>query len=258
MMKVIQTFMSITSNDVGLIVFSTEKQKNVSTLNSKLIVPLASAGKIVIGYCIAKWVQQGKYQWSDRIEQIRLDPHENSRELYPHFQGRDSLSLGDAVEVMISCHDNEAAISIVQFCGGWELLNKEIRNSYNNINITSDPRDLNNNGELKQVLEVLSSIYSGYKANPEVWKPIINGLVRPVDLIEGIPSYHLNHMSGGLENLVIDIGIVGNFHQEPYLYVMAANNLESRYTNSSSDEKIEQAMKLIYEDYLYQEQQLTI
>jgi hypothetical protein len=83
---------------------------------------------------------------------------------------------------------------------------------------------------------------------------VIKGLVRPVDDIEGIPSYHMNHMSGGLENVVVDIGILGKFHEHPFLYVLGTNHLPSRYTNTASDEKIIEAMKLLYKEYVKIEQ----
>jgi hypothetical protein len=151
---------------------------------------------------------------------------------------------------MIACHDNMVANSIVQYCGGWELINQEIQRSFNNITITHDPRDLNNQGELKQMLDVLCEIYSGYKAHPEVWSPIIKGFVRPVDNIEGVPNQHLNHMSGGLENVVVDVGILGKFNEVPFLYVLGTNHLPSRYLNTASDEKVVEAMKLLYNEYV--------
>ncbi|MEH7357004.1 hypothetical protein V7150_26230, partial [Neobacillus drentensis] len=122
-----------------------------------------------------------------------------------------------------------------------------------NINITRNPMDLDNNGELSQMLELLRFIFLGYKNNPELWIPIINGLVRQQGEIEGIPTHHLNHMTGGLENVVLDIGIIGEFTQNPLLYVLGAKDLPSRYKEKVADEKIIDAMKLLYIEYSNQE-----
>ncbi len=47
------------------------------------------------------------------------------------------------------------------------------------------------------MLELLRLIYQGYKINPDLWMPVINGLVRQRGDIDGIPSHYLNHMTGG-------------------------------------------------------------
>jgi hypothetical protein len=68
----------------------------------------------------------------------------------------------------------------------------------------------------------------------------------------------LNHMSGGLETLVVDIGILGEFHQYPLLYVLGANDLPNRYTKNISDERIVEAMRLMYHEYNIQKnEQMT-
>ena len=177
---------------------------------------------------IAKLVEERHYKWTDIVEEVILNPEEDSNEVYPHFQNREYLALQDAVEVMIACHDSFVASRIVQFCGGWEMINKKINSYFKNINITQNPRDLNNNGELSQMLELLLLIFHGYKTSPELWSPIINGLVRQRGKIEGIPSHFLNHMTGGLDNVVVDIRIIGEFSKNPLLYVLGAKDLPNR------------------------------
>ncbi|WP_051541086.1 serine hydrolase [Caldalkalibacillus mannanilyticus] len=170
-------------------------------------------------------------------------------EIYPHFQNRENLALQDAIEVMIACHDSFVANRIVSFCGGWEKINKKIKSYFEKINITQNPSDMDNKGELSQVLGLLRLIFEGYKNNPELWIPIINGLVRQRGKIEGIPTHFLNHMTGGLENVVVDIGIIGEFSQNPFLYVLGAKNLSNRNNEKLADEKIIDAMKLLYNEY---------
>ncbi|KZE69256.1 hypothetical protein AWM68_03030 [Fictibacillus phosphorivorans] len=249
MHKVLETLKNVKTDQVGIIIYSTKQKKIALSLNPELILPLASAAKVIVGFCVARWVENGMYHWDDMIEEYQLDPEENSAMFYPHFQDRDSIPLGDLVEVMIACHDSMAANSIVKFCGGWEKMNYEINRTYNNIQITSNPRDLENKGEIGQILKVLSSIYSGYQTDPEIWKPIVNGLVRPIDHLEGIPDHYLNHMSGGLDNLVVDIGLLGEFNQHPFLYVLGASGLPNRYTDTYSDERIVESIKLLYKEY---------
>lgn len=249
MQKVIESLKAVKTDLVGIIIYSTKYKKIVASLNPELISLLASGAKVIVGYCVARWVEQGVYHWSDMVKEYQLDPKENSAVYYPHFQDRGSISLGDLVEVMIACHDSRASDSIVAFCGGWEKINQEVSKNYANIQITSNPKDLENKGEIGQILNILSSIYSGYRSDPEIWKPIVNGLVRPIDYLEGIPSHYLNHMSGGLENLVVDIGLLGDFNQHPFLYVLSANGLPNRYTSTYSDERIVESLKLLYKEY---------
>jgi hypothetical protein len=170
------------------------KQTVISSFNNEISVPLASSAKVAIGFCIVKWVEENHFHWNDIVEDIRLNPDEDSNEIYPHFQHRKSLSLQDAVEVMIACHDSFVANRIVQFCGGWEEFNKEIKLHFNNINITRNPRDLENNGEISQMLELLCLIFQGYKSTPILWTPIINGFVKQKNTIEEIPNHLLNHI----------------------------------------------------------------
>lgn len=256
MQKVIEKLNEIESGEIGIIIFSDLKQEIVGSLNEELTIPLASAAKVAIGFCIAKLVEERHYKWNDIVEDIRFNPEEDSNVVYPHFQNRESLALGDAIEVMIACHDSFVASKIVQFCGGWEKINEISKLYFTTINITENPRDIQNSGKLSQLLELLRLIFQGYKTNPALWQPIINGLIRQQGNIEGIPSYLLNHMTGGLDNVVVDLGIIGEFSQNPLLYVLGARDLPNRYIETLADEKIIDAMKLIYEEYRKQKQMI--
>ncbi|WP_144699947.1 serine hydrolase [Fictibacillus phosphorivorans] len=119
MQSVLTTLKTVESSQLGIIIYSTKQKEVVCSFNPDLIVPLASAAKVILGYCITKWVERGLFHWEDLIEDFQLDKEENSAVLFPHFQGRMSLSLGDLVEVMIACHDSKAADSVVKFCGDW-------------------------------------------------------------------------------------------------------------------------------------------
>lgn len=249
MQKVIEKLKEIETGEVGIIIYSNE-QDIVWSLNKELLVPLASSAKVAIAFCIAKFVEERHFKWNDIVEDISFNPDEDSYQIYPHFLNRKALALSEAVEVMIACHDSFVANKIVQFSGGWESINKKIKSYFININITQNPRDLDNNGELSQMLELLRLIFQGYINNPELWIPIINGLVRQRGEVEGIPTHFLNHMTGGLDNVVVDIGIIGEFSQNPLLYVLGAKNLPNRYTEKIADEKIIDALKLLYGEYL--------
>ncbi|MBD8033121.1 serine hydrolase [Solibacillus merdavium] len=253
MEKVLGKIKELESGEVGIIIYSQVKQDVLLSLNSGLLLPLASAAKVPIAFCIAKLIEERHYKWTDIVEDVTFNPEEDGKEVYPHFQNRDNLSLQDAVEVMIACHDSFVANRIVQFCGGWEMINQKLKSYFNNINITQNPRDLNNKGELSEMLELLRLIYQGYEINPDLWTPVINGLVRQRGDIDGIPSHYLNHMTGGLDNLIVDIGIMGEFSKNPLLFVVGAKGLPNRYKEKLADEIIIDAMKLIYDEYCNQE-----
>lgn len=257
MKQVLDKIKELESGDVGIIIYSHAKQDILLSLNKGLLVPLASAAKVAIAFCIAKLVEERHYKWTDIVEDIIFNPEEDSYEVYPHFQGRDFLALQDAVEVMIACHDSFVAERIVQFCGGWEMINNKIKSYFNNINITQNPRDLDNNGKLIEMLELLRLIHQGYQTTPDLWIPVINGLVRQRGDIEGIPSHFLNHMTGGLDNVIVDIGIMGEFSKNPLLYVLGAKDLPNRYKDQLADEIIIDAIKLLYDEYCIQEVELA-
>ena len=252
MQKVIEKLLGIESGVVGIIIYSDLKQEIVCSINERLSIPLASAAKVAIAFCIAKLVEEGHYKWNDMVKGISFNTEEDSTEIYPHLQNRGTLALRDAVEVMIACHDSFVANRIVEFCGGWEKINKKMKAYFVNINIKQNPSDLDNKGELSQILDLLRGTFEGYKNNPELWIPIINGLVRQQGEIEGIPTHFLNHMTGGLDNVVVDIGIMGEFSKNPFLYVLGAKNLPNRYKVNFADQKIIEAMQLLYCTYLNQ------
>ena len=120
MEKVLEKIEEIKSGEVGIIIYSQVKQEILLSLNADLLLPLASAAKVAIAFCIAKLIEERHYKWTDIVEDITLNPDEDSNEVYPHFQNRENLSLRDAVEVMVACHDSFVANRIVQFCGGWD------------------------------------------------------------------------------------------------------------------------------------------
>ncbi|MBD8071589.1 serine hydrolase [Bacillus sp. PS06] len=249
MNHIIEKLKEIESGEAGILIYSNLNREIECSYQKDLCIPLASAAKMVIGYCVARLVEENLYKWTDEIKAISFNPKEDSKELYPHFQNRNSLSLEDAVEVMIACHDSYIANHIVEFCGGWENVNQRIKSRFSKINVTENPRDLKNNGEMNQLLEVLKLIFEGYETRPEIWNPIINGLVRQRGEIEGIPHYHLNHMTGGLDNVVVDIGIMGEFSKKPFLYVLGAKELPNRFSEQHADEKIMDVLRILYEEY---------
>ncbi|WP_316246626.1 serine hydrolase [Sutcliffiella horikoshii] len=178
MNKVIDKLKEIDTGEIGLILFSCKEQRYDTALNSELSVPLAPAAKVAIGFCVAKWVDENTYNWEDLVNEISFNPEEGSKELYPHLQNRKSLPLREAIEVMISCHDSYVANCVVNYCGGWEKLNNSLQSYFPTINITENSRDIENRGQLNQILEIMIQIFQGYKTKPLLWIPIINGLVR--------------------------------------------------------------------------------
>ncbi|MCR8848398.1 class A beta-lactamase-related serine hydrolase [Rossellomorea sp. SC111] len=252
MNNVIEKLKEIDVGEVGIAIYSTKGNKESTSLNSELTIPLASAAKVAIAYCVAKWVEDDVVDWDAIVEEVSFNPEEDSKELYPHLQNRPTLPLREAVEVMIACHDSYIARSIVEFCGGWEKVNKSIQSHYPSIHVTENPRDIDNMAKLNEMLDLMLRIYQGYKTHPLLWTPLINGLVRQKGDIMQIPVHHLNHMTGGLENAAVDIGIMGDFNDNPYIFALGAIHLPNRLNNQVPDGKIIEALELLYGEFLKQ------
>ncbi|WP_342714630.1 serine hydrolase [Bacillus paramycoides] len=251
MQTVIGKIKEIQSGQVGLVVSSTKYDNIIASYNNDLYVPLASAAKVVIGFAVAvaNMVKEKQISWDHILHQITFNPKEDSAQLYPHLQGRDTLSVSKAVEVMIACHDSYIAKAIVLHCGGWDAIREYVSMYFPNIHVQENPRDEQNVGELNEIHSLLVQIFRGYKTEPELWEPIINGMVRQQGEYEGIPHNHLAHMTGGLPKAIINIGILGVFNEFPLLYVIAGEDLPNRSENKEIDEVFAVALKYIYEEY---------
>lgn len=252
MSKVIEKLKEIQVGEIGIAIYSTVEKREIISLNREIRIPLASSAKVAIAFCVAKCVGAGLIDWEDLIEEVSFNPAEDSKEVYPHLQNRQTLPLREAVEVMIACHDSYMARCVVNFCGGWDKVNNYITSYYPSIYVTENPRDLNNKANLNEMLDLMIHIYQGYMIQPLLWTPIVNGLVRQKGGIKQIPTHHLNHMTGGLENVVVDIGVLGDFNKDPYIFAYGAINLPSRLSNAVADNKIIEAMELLYDEYLKQ------
>ena len=60
-------------------------------------------------------------------------------------------------------------------------------------------------------------------------------------------------MTGGLEDIIVEIGIMGEFSKNPLLFVLGAKDLPNRYKEKFADEILIGAIKLIYDEYCNQE-----
>ncbi|AFQ12055.1 TPA: serine hydrolase [Bacillus pacificus] len=249
METVIQKMKEIQSDHVGIAIYSTKSNRIVASYNSEINIPLASAAKVVIGFVVAQMVKENKRNWHDILHHVKFNPNEDSAQLYPHLQGRRNLTLSKAVEVMIACHDSYVAQSVVMYCGGWDAVKMYAQTYFSKIHIQEDARDEKNVGELNEVLSLLVHIFQGYKSEAELWEPIISGMVRQQGEYEGIHSYHLAHMTGGLSSAAINIGIIGIFNEFPFLYVIGGKDLPNRRENKEVDEAFAVALKYIYKEY---------
>lgn len=161
METVIQKMKEIQSDHVGIAIYSTKNNRIVASYNSELNIPLASAAKVTIGFVVAQMVKENKCNWDDILHHVKLNPHEDSAQLYPHLQGRRTLTLSKAVEVMIACHDSYVAQSVVMYCGGWDVVKTYAQTYFSKIHIQEDARDEKNVGELNEVLSLLVHIFRG-------------------------------------------------------------------------------------------------
>ncbi|AYF06878.1 MULTISPECIES: serine hydrolase [Bacillus] len=249
MQTIIEKMKEMQSGQLGVIVYSTKYDNIIASYNNELYVPLASAAKLAIGFAVANMIKEKQISWNDILHQIKFNPKGDSAQLYPHLQGRDTLTLSKAVEVMIACHDSYIAQSIVMHCGGWGFIRKYVSTYFSKIHVQENPIDEQNVGELNQVHSLLVHIFKCYKSNPELWEPIIKGMVRQQGEYEGIPYYHIAHMTGGLPTAIINIGIMGKFQEFPLLYVIGGKDLPNRFDNNEVDETVISALKCIYKKY---------
>ncbi|CGG67456.1 Uncharacterised protein [Streptococcus pneumoniae] len=249
METVINKIKEVQSNYVGMAIYSTKNNRIVASYNSELNIPLASAAKLVIGFVVTQMVKENKHNWNDILHYIKFNPHEDSAQLYPHLQGRTSLTLSQAVEVMIACHDSYVAQSVVMHCGGWDAVKMYAQTYFSKIHIQENARDEKNVGELSEVLALFIQTFQGYKSEPELWEPIISGMVRQQGEYEEIPYYHITHMTGGLLTATINIGIIGMFNELPLLYVIGGKDLPNRGENKEVDEAFAVVLKYIYKEY---------
>ncbi|MGM7702362.1 serine hydrolase [Pseudalkalibacillus sp. Hm43] len=246
MNEVIKKLSEIQTGEVGIIIYSPAEKNVIASFNGDLNVPLASAGKVAIGFVVTKWVQLNYFSWSETVSGIEFDEKEDSRELYPHLQGMQELTLENAIEVMVACHDNVIAKRVVEHCGGWHAFNEELQKFFRSINLKSDSTDIENSGNLNELFILLNEVYEGYISDSGLWKPVVNGLVRQQGPIEGIPAHHLNHMTGGLPTALVHLGMLGEFHHNPLLYVVGVKNLPDRSGNGEADVKVTEALRMMY------------
>lgn len=246
MQEIIKKLAEIDSGEVGVIVYSPAEKNVIASFNGDMNVPLASAGKVAIGFVITKWVQEAHFDWNDLLSGIEFDDREDSNVLYPHLHGMSELSLRNAVEVMIACHDNLIAKRVVDYCGGWDFINQELNKFFHSIHLSADPMDLENSGNLNELFILLNEIYKGYDGDSSIWEPVMNGFVRQQGGVEGIPTHHLNHMTGGLSTVIVHLGMLGAFQNNPFLYVIGVKDLPDRNENQDADQKVLEALQLMY------------
>lgn len=212
----------------GISVHSAQDPAKSIQINELETYPLASAGKVAMGYGIAKLVEKGEVNWEDVVSKVKVDPREDSEQLYPHWQKRNTLQLGQVVEGMIACHDVQLAKSCANQLGGFSRIQSQVDQNFWSINVTEEPRDDANRGQLVEIAKLVQDIYTRYQQDPDTWEPVIQGMVRMQDKHVRIPYHHQANMTGGLSGSLIEINILGAFHETPYIVVVAAKDLENR------------------------------
>ncbi|KGX88292.1 serine hydrolase [Pontibacillus marinus] len=227
----------------GISVHSAQDLDRSIQINELETYPLASAGKVAMGYGIAKLVEEGEMNWDDVVSEVKVDPREDSEQLYPHWQRRDTLQLRQVVEGMIACHDVELAKACANQLGGFSRIQSQIDKNFLSINVTEDPRDEENRGQLVEIAKLVQTIYNSYQQDPDTWEPVIQGMVRMQDKHVRIPYYHQVNMTGGLPGSLIEISVLGAFQENPYIVVIAAKGLENR---EEADRLVDDIMYPLY------------
>ncbi|MCA0969268.1 class A beta-lactamase-related serine hydrolase [Halobacillus litoralis] len=246
MSKVIGKLLEIEKGTQAAVIYSTKDREVVSSIHEDELFPLASAAKLAVGYAVAQQVKRGELTWEHTVDDVTFNPLEDSEEIYPHYQGRTSLSLREAVEVMIAAHDTAVAEAVVQVGGGWKQIHDLVQKDFRTMDLQEDPRDVRNQASAADMFYLIQRIYDGYQQDPQTFGPVISGLVRQQDHMLQVPSHHLNHMTGGLEHAIVDIGILGSFHEYPFLYVVAVKDVPDRRHHKRADEKVIETIQRLY------------
>lgn len=235
--------------DCSVFVRRAKSGKTVVDYQSDLMLPLASAAKLVIASMAVDAVKRGEVTWDTIVPNVEFDKNEDSHILYPHLQGITELELRDVVEVMIACHDQNLAQAVVSLFGGWFSIQSRIARRYLDIRVHRNPQDIEKNaGRLDVLMQIVRDAVLGYRKNPALWRPMIAGMVRHRDKPQGITSYHVANMTGGLPNVTIDIGILGNINDDNALiYAVAGKNLPDRSFYQSADETLAEMVRLMYD-----------
>lgn len=222
--------------------------ETVFDYNSSDWFPLASAGKVALATLVAWAVADKDLSWSLELDSVALDPEEDSATLYPHLQGMQKLPLRNVVEIMIACHDKNCADAVANLLGGWTHVESLVTRRFPGVRVNRDPRNQEENiGQLRSVLDVIQGVISGFLATPNVFEPVVAGLVRMVDKTDGIPFHEQWNMTGGLPTSLINTGVLGDPMSERYLlYAIAGRDVANRYETRESDELISSVLNMLY------------
>ncbi|MFS1511470.1 hypothetical protein VQL36_03390 [Chengkuizengella sp. SCS-71B] len=72
-------------------------------------------------------------------------------------------------------------------------------------------------------------------------------MIRQRSGLDNIPKEHYTYLGGGLKDLILDVGILGNFTEHPVLYVIAGKDVPSRKV---SDKLVSQFLHKVYCDWM--------
>lgn len=61
----------ITNGTIGYVIYSTKKNEIIHSYNQMEDFPLASAGKLAVGFAVSKWIEEGTADWAVRMSIYR-------------------------------------------------------------------------------------------------------------------------------------------------------------------------------------------
>lgn len=159
-----------------------------------------------------------------------------------------TLQLRNVVKIMIACHDKNCADAVANLLGGWTHVESLATRRFSGLRVHRDAlNEKENSGKLVSILDVIQGIISGYLSTPNVFEPVVAGLVRMVDKTDGIPFHEQWNMTGGLPTALIDTGVLGDPMSGRYLlYAIAGRDVANRYDTQESDKFISEALNMLY------------
>lgn len=237
---------------VGIMAVSVKDGRPLGSLEERTWFPLASAAKLVVGCLAVDAVRIGNLRWDTQLSGLEMDENEPGVELYPHLKGQHELELRDVVEVMIAGLDHSYAVAVVERLGGWEALVRRLRDLYPRIKVSSDPTDHERNaGRLDAVASLVRSVALGHREDARLWRPVIAGLVRQRYKADGIPEYHLLNIQGGLDDALIDIGLLGDISTDNLVaYAVAAKAVADPTKLLAIYETAEGVIQDLYQEHI--------
>ena len=236
----------------GAVALSVGDGRVLSSLNEDQWFPLASAGKLAVGWGAVDAVRRSKVRWRTLLQGLELDPEAGAWELYPHMMGQTELELREVVEVMIGGLDHYYAMAVARQVGGWEHLQERLSGAYPQIRVNKNPYDpVENVARLDAAARLARDVALGYREEPRLWRPVVAGMVRQQFKADEIPPHRVLNVQGGLGDAAIDVGLLGDIWGDDLVaYAVAVKRMPGRDELFAAYRRQEDFIRDVYDEHV--------